>query len=101
MTQKQLLSTAKPATSVEQEEWLANQKKRLVAANKEERQKQVEEYKKDKANFKLAGTTPSNAPGGAPDSDLEAKRQALRDKLAQKFKSDLMKNTFSGQPLAF
>lgn len=38
----------------------------------------------------LQGAKASGKPGGSADDGLEAKRAALRDKLASKFKKDLL-----------
>ncbi|KAJ9504544.1 hypothetical protein QJQ45_005428, partial [Haematococcus lacustris] len=66
--------------------WLQDAKVKLIAQKNVEREAEMEEYKKQQRKVAARG------PAAAAD-ETEAKRAALRDKLASKFKQDLLAQT--------
>ncbi|KAL6757372.1 hypothetical protein V8C86DRAFT_1688439 [Haematococcus lacustris] len=66
--------------------WPQDAKVKLIAQKNVEREAEMEEYKKQQRKVAARG------PAAAAD-ETEAKRAALRDKLASKFKQDLLAQT--------
>ncbi|GAX85773.1 hypothetical protein CEUSTIGMA_g13188.t1 [Chlamydomonas eustigma] len=77
------------------QKWLQDQKLKLVAQKKVERDAETAQFKLGKS-FTAGHSKPAfgSSTASVSDQDMEAKRAALRDKLAQKFKGDMMKQAF-------
>lgn len=85
-TQRGLLATHRVMSTLQQDEWLAEQKRRLVASKQVARQIEMEDYQRARG-AELAEPSFMKQPGGGAETDLEAKRAALREKLAARFKT--------------
>ena len=83
ITQRALLQNTSDDKS---QAWLMDQKQKLVAQKQLEREAEMAQYKSTKG----PGRTSTSGTANASGAELEAKRAALRDKLAQRIKEQMI-----------